>query len=143
MAIGLFLMYRALGAIVALVGSILIVCMAAAALSSLAIQRPKIRFQRTGFEVCLLFGTRYIEWADVQDDFAVRKMPGLKMLPGTNKVIVFNWTEAYKAKHRPKKSPHYGGYDTAISGAFEVSYEELAVILNERKKEFSAMDLEP
>lgn len=143
MVVGVFLLYRAWGVIVALFGTVLVVGMVAATLSSLVLQRPCIRFRRTGFEVCLLFGSRSIEWADVQGDFAVRKMPGLKMLPGANKVAVFNWTDAYKAKHRPKKNPHYGGYDGAISGVFEVSYEELVSILNERKKAFLAMDLEP
>jgi hypothetical protein len=49
---------------------------------------------------------------------------------------VFNWTEAYKAQHGSKKTTVYGGFDTGISGVFELTYERLAALLNERKQAF-------
>jgi hypothetical protein len=135
---GLLGIYVGAGKYVALVCAIPAACVGLVPLISLILRRPYIRFNASGLQVRNVFGTRSIQWEDVEGDFAIRATQNPIKLPGTGKIVVFNWTEAYKAKHGSKTTTLYSGFDTGILGAFELPYERLAALLNERKQEFVA-----
>jgi hypothetical protein len=86
-------------------------------------QRPRVVITPEGFTVYKLFGGQSRKWRDVHGEFAVIKL-------GWIKGVGYNLTDGHKARVGTKPTSLFSGYDAAISGAFELSAEQLAEVLN-------------
>jgi hypothetical protein len=86
-------------------------------------QRPRVVIAPEGFTVYKLFGEESRKWDEVHGEFAVIKI-------GWNRAVGYNLTAGYKARAGTKPTSLFSGYDAAVSGAFRLSAEQLAELLN-------------
>jgi hypothetical protein len=90
-------------------------------------RRPRVVVTAAGFTIHKLFGEESHAWQDVHGQFAVIKI-------GLIKAVGYNFTAAYKARTGRKPTSKFSGYDAAISGAFALSAEKLAELLNTHRR---------
>jgi hypothetical protein len=98
-------------------------------LLSIARIRPQLEITDDGFTLRVVLGERSYRWVDIDGEFETRRI-------GILTQIVFRLTAEYKSTHKTGRSPS-SGYDAAVSSAFEMPIDEIAALLNERKKVFS------
>jgi hypothetical protein len=90
-------------------------------------RRPRVVISAQGFTIYKLFGEESHHWQDVDSRFAVIKI-------GLNKAVGYHFTADYKVRTGKKRTSLFSGYDAAISGAFALSAEELAELLNAHRQ---------
>jgi hypothetical protein len=90
-------------------------------------RRPRVVITPRGFTIYKLFGEESHQWQDVDARFAVIKI-------GLNKAVGYHFTADYRARTGKKPTSLFSGYDGAISGAFALSAEELAELLNAHRR---------
>jgi hypothetical protein len=129
----------ALGAVAGLnlvFGAEMVLVVASAVVGGLAVlglvlaavrRRPRVIISADRFVSQALFGEESHRWEDIAGPFAVIRS-------GWSKLVAFNFTPAYKARVSFKPTTLYSGYDSAIAGAFRLSKEELAGLLNEYRQ---------
>jgi hypothetical protein len=98
-------------------------------------QRPRVVITAEGFVVHKLLGAESRKWEDVDGRFAVIKI-------GWSAAVAYNLTPEYKTRIGKKRTSLFSGYDAAVSGAFKLSAEELAALLNEHKQPAPASPVE-
>lgn len=90
-------------------------------------RRPRVVISEHGFTVYKLFGEEAHRWQDVDGRFGVIKI-------GLNKAVGYHFSADYKARTGKKPTSLFSGYDAAVSGAFALSAEELADLLNAHRR---------
>jgi len=125
---GFFLMFgpgTLLAVTAAVAGGVSGLCLVAAAVG----QRPRVVITAEGFASQKLFGEESHKWQDVEGPFAVIKI-------GWGKAVGYNLRASYEARIVKKPTTLFSGYDAAISGAFRLSAEELADLLNAHYQQY-------
>ncbi len=125
-----------LGGLFLVIGAGKVLDIAAAGVGGLAVlalvvaivrRRPRVVVTARGFTVLQLFGEESHEWQDVHGQFAVIQI-------GLGKAVGYNLTADCKARLGKKPTSLFSGYDAAISGAFALSAEKLARLLNTHRR---------
>ncbi len=97
-------------------------------LASLARGLPAVEIGDEGFAARYALGGQSYKWADVEGDFeAVRIVASRR--------VAFRVTPEYKAIGRKLRRPPCPGYDAAFAGSYRLPPEELAALLNRRRRE--------
>ena len=99
---------------------------ACALAASLLLSRPRIEIGPVGFTVHALAGGRSRSWSDIEGDFVVLKS-------GFSNAVGYRLTPACKESIKIKPTTLFQGNDEAISGAYAVSIQQLARVLNDYK----------
>lgn len=123
---GLFLVFGA-GAFLAIASAVVGGLMVLTLIFAAVRQRPRLIITTEGFVVQQLFGEKVHKWEDVAGPFAVIKS-------GQMQLIAFNLTTDSKTRTRIKPTSLYSGYDSAFGGAYCISMQELADLLNKHRE---------
>lgn len=99
---------------------------ACALVASLLRSRPRIEIGPNGFSVHALIGGRSRSWSEIEGNFVVLKS-------GFSNSVGYRLTPACKEAIKFKPTKLFQGNDEALSGAYAVSIQELASVLNEYK----------
>jgi hypothetical protein len=93
-------------------------------------RRPPVVITAAGFTVYTLFGEKSQKWDDIQGAFARTRI-------GLINAVGYNLTAEYKASTGKKRTTRVSGYDDGITGAFAISTEKLAELLNKHSRDVS------
>jgi len=83
-----------------------------------------LKLDPAGFTFCSLFRPHSMRWYEV-DSFATGRI-------GTNKLVVFNFSELHRGQQRLRKiSSAISGYEAALPGTYGLKAEDLAALMND------------
>jgi len=89
--------------------------------------RPEVQITEEGFVCRTAFQSQPYGWSDIDGEFVAMRVGILKM-------VVFRLAPAYKERGGSTRWPPCPGYDAAISGAYQLSMEQLADVLNRHRQ---------
>ncbi len=111
-------------------GALSAVCFLVMAVSG----RPRVVVAPEGFAFDKLFGSLARKWHEIDGPFAVIKI-------GWSNAVAYKLTADFKASVGKKPTSLFSGYDEVIVGVFQLSAENLAELLNERRRAFASSSL--
>jgi hypothetical protein len=116
------------GWVIAVVTGVLVAsCCGTLVLVAIIGRRPRVEIGPDGFVLRQLFGSRSRSWSDIEGSFVVIKV-------GLSKGVGYRLTQVFKESAGIKPTTLFAGNDEAIGGALDIPIDELAELLNQRKR---------
>jgi hypothetical protein len=116
------------GWVISVVTGVLVAsCCGTLVLVAIIVRRPRVEIGPDGFVLRQLVGSRSRSWSDIEGSFVIIKV-------GLSKSVGYRLTQVFKESAGIKPTTLFAGNDEAIGGALDIPIDELAELLNQRKR---------